>query len=161
MTPSNSPSWRCSRSSLGEREAVGGSCQGVKSGLDRGLLVVSGIVVICRIALADENAVRLRLAAADAATQLMQLGQAETIRVENHHHRRLGHVHAHLQNRRSDHDGHLAGAEAVHSLIALAGLHLAVNDLDRWQRDVLARHLRRFRPAVTDEPGAVLDGSRA
>ena len=63
----------------------------------------------------EEVAPARRAAPADAAAQLVQLGDAEAVGALDHHHRRLGHVDADLDDRRRDEDLELAGAEAAPS----------------------------------------------
>ena len=58
--------------------------------------------------LIQQDAVRLVRAAADAAAQLVQLRQAEALGVLDHHHRRVRHVDADLDDRRRDEDVELA-----------------------------------------------------
>ena len=60
----------------------------------------------------------------------MQLSQSEAIRVEDEHHRRLGHVHSNFQHGRADQHVDFPVAEQVHPGIALRGLHLAVYHAD-------------------------------
>ena len=52
--------------------------------------------------LVEEEAGRLRRPAADAAAQLVQLGQAEALGILDHHDRRFRHVDADLDDRRRD-----------------------------------------------------------
>ena len=80
--------------------------------------------------LVEQEAGRGALAAADAAAQLVQLGKPEALGVLDHHHGRLRHVDADLDDRRRDEDRGLAGGEARHRGVALARAELAVDEAD-------------------------------
>ena len=68
------------------------------------------------VAGADQVAPRLAVRApADPAPQLVELRDAEAVGVEDHHHRRVGHVDADLDHGRRDEHVELAGAEAAPS----------------------------------------------
>ena len=81
--------------------------------------------------LGHQVAVGLRVAAADAAAQLVQLGEAEAVRAEHHHRVRPRHVEPALDDARGEQDVALAGREADHRLVDLARRHLAVRDAER------------------------------
>ena len=70
------------------------------------------------------------LAAADAAAQLVQLRQSEAVGVLNDHDRGVGHVHAHLDNRRGHEHLRLVVAEALHDGLLLGSGHAPVQKLD-------------------------------
>ncbi len=76
--------------------------------------------------LIKQDAVRLVRTASDAAAQLVQLGQAESLRVLHDHHRRVRHVHADLDDRRRDEDVQLASRECTHDAVLFVLLHAAV-----------------------------------
>src|SRR5450756_662670 len=86
------------------------------------------------IRVGDEDAVRLGLAPTNAAAQLVELGKAEAVGVEDEHDRGLWHVNANLQNSRAHKHIQLPAPKAVHSGVALSRLHLAMNHTDtrRW-----------------------------
>ena len=77
--------------------------------------------VRCRVG--DEDAVRCCAAAPDPAAQLVQLREAEPVRLEHDHHRRLGHVHAHLDDGRADEHVEVAVAEAAHLGLPVGAAH--------------------------------------
>ena len=80
--------------------------------------------------LRQQPALRLRRAPADPAAQLVELGDAEAIGVEDHHHRGVRDVDADLDHRRGDEHVELAGAEATHHVVLLAGLHPPVEEAE-------------------------------
>ena len=57
----------------------------------------------------------------------MQLRQTETLCLHNHHHAGIRHIHAHLYNSCRHEQLGLAAGKALHLLILLGRLHLAVN----------------------------------
>ena len=68
---------------------------------------------VCLGRVRDEQAQPGLAAAADAAAQLVQLREAEHVRVEDHHDGRGGHVDADLDDGRRDEHGGLAGAKSA------------------------------------------------
>ena len=56
----------------------------------------------------------------------MQLRDPEALRVLHQHHRRIGHIHAHLNHCRRYQYIHLTGRKLAHRLLLLLGAHLAV-----------------------------------
>ena len=60
----------------------------------------------------------------------MQLRQAETLGVLDHHDRRLGHVDADLDHRGGDQDLGFALRKGLHRRVLVAALHLAVDEAD-------------------------------
>ena len=78
------------------------------------------------LCVAEQDTVTLRLAASHAATQLVQLAQAEAVGVLHHHQRGVGHVHAHLHHRGGHQNVALAGGKGGHDLLLFPGLHAAV-----------------------------------
>ena len=89
----------------------------------------------------EEYTMSLGAAARDAAAQLVQLGKAEALRVEDNHRGGVGYVHAHLDDRSADEDLDFPGAEACHHVFALLGPHLAMNEA---QRRVISRQLSQL-----------------
>ena len=75
----------------------------------------------------DEDAERLVGAAPHTAPQLVQLRESEALGVEDDHDRGVGHVHAHLDDRRGHEHLRLAADEALHLLLLVLGLHLPVH----------------------------------
>ena len=57
----------------------------------------------------------------------MQLGDAETVGVEDHHDRRVRHVDAHLDHRRRHEHVELATPEPSHHVVLLSARHPAVH----------------------------------
>ena len=78
----------------------------------------------------DQEAVRLLGAAADAAAQLVQLGEAEAVGFLDDHDRRVRHVDADLDHRRRDEHVQVAGLEARHQLAALGRTQTPVQQAD-------------------------------
>ena len=70
-------------------------------------------------------------AAPDAAAQLVQLRQAETLRMLDHHHGRVGDVDANFDNRRRDQHIHLSAHEGRHGCRLLVRLHAPVQQPHR------------------------------
>ena len=67
------------------------------------------------------------LSAAHAPAQLVELREAEAVRVLDDHQRRVRHVHADLDDRCGHQHVRLAAGEGAHYLVLLLGLHLAVD----------------------------------
>ena len=82
------------------------------------------------LVVAHEDAVALGGAAAHAAPQLVQLAQAEALRIFHHHGVGVGHVHAHLDDGGGHQNIALAGGEGRHDGFLVLGLHLAVEHGD-------------------------------
>ena len=76
-------------------------------------------------------------AATDAATQLVELQQPEPVGVLDHHHRRVGHVDAHLDHGRRHQHVDLAGAERGHRRLLLGRRHLAVQQAEPQPGELL------------------------
>ena len=106
---------------LGEFEPVGRGDQC----LDARVAAVGRVVL-----LGDEPARRGVLPAADAAAELMELGDAESVGVEDHHHRRVRHVDADLDHRGGDEHVELPGAEQIHRHLLLRRCQPAVQQPD-------------------------------
>src|SRR5205814_5537085 len=86
---------------------------------------------VCLFAdVAEQNAIRRFRAAADPATQLMELRQPEALGVFDEHHRRIGDVYAHFDHGGGDEDIYFSIAERAHDLFALVGGNAAVNKRD-------------------------------
>jgi len=65
-----------------------------------------------------------------AAAQLMQLGQAEAVGVQDDHHGGLGHVHPHLDDGGGHQDGSSAGGESHHGGGLVLAAHTPGEDSD-------------------------------
>ena len=78
----------------------------------------------------DEQAVRLLGPSADASTQLVELREAEPVRLLDDHHGRVRHVHADLDHRGRDEDVELTGLEARHQVTPLGRPELPVDAAD-------------------------------
>ena len=91
------------------------------------------------------------VAAADAAAELVELGEPEPVGALDDHHRRLRHVDADLDDGRADEHVELAVAEPGHLGVAVGGLHPAVDHPDPERREQLAAggRPRPRRPART------------
>ena len=81
-------------------------------------------------ALVEQQAGRMRVAAADAAAQLMQLREAEAFGVLDHHDARLRYVDADLDHRRRYQKPGLARGEARHGAVVVGAAHVAVHQVD-------------------------------
>ena len=82
-----------------------------------------------------------RLAAADAAAQLVELRQAEALRVLDDDHRRVRHVDADLDHGGRHQHVELAGLEAAHDGVLLVGLHPAVDEVEAQAGERAGREL--------------------
>ena len=60
--------------------------------------------------------------------ELVELGEAEALGVLHHHEGGVGHVHAHLNDRRRDQNVHIPGGEGGHHRVLLLRLHPAVDE---------------------------------
>lgn len=65
---------------------------------------------------------------ADAAAQLMQLGEAETLGLSDHHDARLGHVDPDFDDRGRDQEFQRAGGEILHHPVFFRRLHATVDE---------------------------------
>ena len=88
-----------------------------------------------RAHVAEQDAVRLLRAASDAAAELMELREPESLRVLDEHHRRVRHVDAHLDHRRRDEQVDLAVAKPAHDVVALFARDAAVQQRDAPVRE--------------------------
>src|SRR6476646_8475879 len=70
------------------------------------------------------------LAAADPATQLVQLADAESVGVHHEHHRRIGYVHADLDHGGTHQNIDLTGAERRHHGVLFVGWQPAVHQAE-------------------------------
>ncbi len=80
--------------------------------------------------LVQQDAVRLPLATADAAAQLVELRQAEALGVLHDHHRGVGHIHADLDDRGGHQHVRRPRHERLHHLILRVLFHPAVQQRD-------------------------------
>ena len=78
------------------------------------------------VRLGHEEAVGHRRAASHASAQLMQLSQPEALGVLDDHDAGVGHVHAHLDDRRGHQHVDFSGVEGVERFLLVGGLHAAV-----------------------------------
>ena len=118
---------------FGDFEAVIGAAHGFHAGL-----AVSGQLVIC-----DEDAIRLVGTATHATAQLVQLRQTEAVGVLNDHHRGVGYVHAHLDNRCGHHDLRIPINKTLHFKVFVLRAQPAVADakLVLWLGEVVQQSL--------------------
>ena len=73
-----------------------------------------------------QQAQRVPAPAADAPAQLVELGEAEVLCLQDHHHGGVRHVHADLDDGRGNQHVDLPGGEVLHHLVLVGGIHLAV-----------------------------------
>ena len=107
------------------------------------------------------------LATANAAAQLMQLGQAEAVGIEYHHHRGVGHVYANLHYGGGYQDVYQPGAEVGHHLALLRWFqpaghqgHAPVGeDLALQVAQLLLGGLDMLAVGFVGELGQVIDGA--
>ena len=102
---------------LRDLEAVGG--------IGHDLQPRPGLLVLV---VGDQDAVGLVPAPAHPAPQLVELAQAEPLRVLDHHDGGVGHVHPHLDDGGGHENVRLVGGEGGHDRVLLLGLHLAVDE---------------------------------
>ena len=95
------------------------------SGLCHDLQPLAGLLVLV---VGNQDAVGLVFAPTHPATELVELGEAEPLRVLNDHDGGIGHVHAHLDDRGGHQDVRLVGGKGRHDRVLLLGLHLAVDE---------------------------------
>ncbi len=72
---------------------------------------------------------------ADAAAQLVQLGEAEALGMFDHHDGRVRHVDADLHDGGRDENARAAILEGEHGLVLLAARHLAVDEANACAED--------------------------
>ena len=78
---------------------------------------------------------------ADPSPELVELGEAETLGVEDEHHVRIRHIDADLDHRRGDEHVDLAMAEFTHHRVLLVAVHAPVDEPDA----VVGEAFRPFR----------------
>ena len=123
---------------LGELEAVGR----LLHQLEAGARVVAGLV-------AEQQAVALVGAAADAPAELVELRESEAVGAFDHHHRRVRDVDADFDDGGRDEDVGVAVAEAAHHFVLLLRRHAAVQQLEAQVRVHLPRAAARTPPSPT------------
>ncbi len=129
---------------LGEVEATGVA--------DHGAEAAVGVSGVGRVGVGEQQAERLVFPSADAAAELVQLGETETLGALDHHHGGVGHIDADLHHRSADQDLVLVSLEGLHHSVLLGGLHAAVQERQAQLRE----HLR-LQPLVLAGRGAGLD----
>ncbi len=77
------------------------------------------------------------VAAADAAAKLVELGEAETLGMLDHHHRRIGHIDADLDHGRGDEEIDGARSEALHDAVLVHAFHAAMHQADTFTEECL------------------------
>jgi hypothetical protein len=147
----------------GQREAVGGGRHGVQPRARRA----------ARLAVGHQQAETRSAATPDPAAQLVQLADAEAVGVQHHHHGRVRHVDADLDDGRRHEHVQLAAGEALHDGVLGLRRHPAVQHLDPQPRQrtghqqlvrVQDRHTgpapvgRRLVRVVTPDPRADDEG---
>ena len=119
-TPSRSPAPRSAQVLLGDDEAVLGGAHGLEPGA--GGLAERRVV--------EQQAGRAGGAAADAAAQLVELGEAEGLGALDHHDRGVGDVDADLDHGGGDQEPGAAGGEVGHRRVLRRRRQLAVDEAD-------------------------------
>lgn len=110
---------------FGDAEAVLGVAHDGQAGAGD---FAQGVVV-------EEHAARGFFAAADAAAQLVELGEAETFGMFDDDDGGVGHVDADLDHRRADEEPRLTGLEGAHGLVLVAARHAAMHEADALAED--------------------------
>ena len=91
-----------------------------------------------RFLVAQQDAIRLVLAAPDAAAQLMQLREPEALRVLDQHDGCIRHIDADFDHRRADERARFAAAEALHDRLLLRRRNAPVQQLATKRTQPLA-----------------------
>ena len=142
--PSSSPAPRSRRSSSAMRKP---------SSLSR-MIVEPRLRRLAERRRVEQQAGRRLVAAADAAAQLVQLGEAEALGMLDDHDGRLRHVDADLDHRGGDQEVDAAAGESRHDAVLLGALHLAMDQADARRRRALpARRGARSAAARSTELG--------
>ncbi len=81
-----------------------------------------------------KDTIALQIGASHTAPELVQLRQAEALRILHQHHRGIGHVHTDLHHRGGHQNVDLPPQEAQHDLFLLPGLQLSVQSLNPYLR---------------------------
>jgi hypothetical protein len=89
--------------------------------------------------LVDEETGGAFAAAADAPSQLMELGKAKALGMLDHHHGRFRDIDADLDHGRGDQEPRLAGSEALHGAVLVGAFHAAVHEIDHGAEMLLKR----------------------
>ena len=105
---------------LGELEAVGGRGHDLQA-----------LARVLRLALRDEDAVRSIGAAADAAAQLVELGEAEALGVLDDHNAGIRHVDTDFDDGRRDEEFYPVCVEVLHDALLLGGCEPAMDEAAR------------------------------
>ena len=101
------------------------------------------LLVFLTLVVGDKDAVGLVPAAADAAAQLVELGEAEALGVFNQHERGVRHVDADLDDGGGDEHVDLMRGESAHDGVLFLRLHLAVDGGDaKVGEDLFLQHFR-------------------
>ena len=87
----------------------------------------------------------------------MQLRQSEAFGVENHHHRSVRHVDAHLYHRCGDENLCLSVNKLLHLLVLLSRFHLAVHLAEAEFREHLLQYFKPLLKVLYVELLALLD----
>ena len=144
--PSTLPSRRCSRSIRESSKPSRVEATASSRSIERAR----------RVDGADQQAEPGVAAAADPAAQLVELGDAEPVGVEDHHHGRVGDVDADLDDGRRHEHVDLARRERPHHPVLVLGRHPPVQHL---QAEAGERPVGELRGGLLDGSGAVLDRS--
>ena len=86
--------------------------------------------LFAQLEIGEEEAVALVSATSDASAELVELAEAKTLSVLDHHDGRVRYVHADLDDGRRDEYLRLAGSKTLHLQVFVSGFHLAVNHRD-------------------------------
>ena len=105
------------------------------------------------VGLGHQEAVGHGRAAPHAPAQLMQLSQTEALGVLDHHDAGVGHIHAHLDDRRGHQHVDLSGMEGVERFLLVGALHAAVH-----QRHAQIAQVFRAQLLIDDLGGLCVHG---
>jgi hypothetical protein len=109
---------------FGDLEAIGGAGEDFEA-----------LAALVGFGIGEEDAVGLVLAATDASAELVELGEAEALRIFDDHAAGVGDIDADFDDDGGDEDIVFARSEAVHGLIFFVGGELAVDEADAEVRE--------------------------
>ena len=105
----------------------------------------------------QQNTLAFRRTASDTPAQLMQLRQAKSFRVLDHHHTRVRHIHTHLDHRGRDQYIQFARFKLRHDFALLRRLHFTVNQTDPRVRQLRTEILKRINRGLQFQRLRLLD----
>ena len=101
--------------------------------------IKASLALFGHFASGHQDAIRLRRSAPNAPAQLVKLRQTETLGMLDHHHGRIGHIHAYLDHRGRHQNLQLAFLKHPHDLVFQVGIEAAVQQPDFQIRENTCR----------------------